>query len=114
MSYGVLGYHQRVISKMVERASRTLGGHLTQWRKLRGLTAEQVAERAGISTSTLYRIEHGSASVSLESVLEVFRALGILDVVVGSADPLKSDVGRLRMSEELPERIRNSSNRRKT
>jgi transcriptional regulator with XRE-family HTH domain len=93
-------------SRAVLKASQACGAHLLQWRKLRGLTAEQVAERAGVSTRTLRRLEHGSASVSLETALSVMHALGILDVAIASIDPLNSDVGRLRAAETLPRRIR--------
>ena len=96
-------------SRSVSRSARTLGEYLAVWRKLRELTMEQVAERANISRSTLYRIEHGNANVSFESVLEVLRALGILDVVVNSTDPLKSDIGRLRLTEQVPERVRKAT-----
>jgi transcriptional regulator with XRE-family HTH domain len=93
-------------SRAVLRAEETYGSHLLQWRRLRGLTAEQVAERADISTRTLRRLENGSASVSLEAALSVMHALGILDVAVASINPLNSDVGRLRATEELPKRVR--------
>jgi transcriptional regulator with XRE-family HTH domain len=69
---------------------------------------EQVSERAGVSRSTLHKIEHGSASVSFETTLEIFRALGILDAIVHAVDPLNSDVGRLRAAEQLPKRVRTS------
>lgn len=97
-------------SAAVSKANAAIGTHLGQWRRLRGLTAEQVAERADISIRTLRRIENGSTSASLESTLAVSRALGILDVVVASFDPLNSDVGRLRSVEGLPRRIRHRQN----
>jgi transcriptional regulator with XRE-family HTH domain len=95
-------------SRAVQRAAVTIGEHLTDWRKIRGLTMEQVSERAGITRPTLHKIEHGSAKVSLETTLEIFRALGILDTVIKAADPLNSDIGRLRAAEQLPKRVRAS------
>lgn len=41
------------------------------------LSAEQVAERAGISRSTLYLLEHGSAGASLGKILQVLVVLGL-------------------------------------
>ncbi len=39
-----------------QRTPRTIGEQLVTWRKLLGLTAEQVADRAGISRNTLREI----------------------------------------------------------
>ena len=43
--------------------------------KLQGPTAEQVADRAGITRTTLRRLEHGDPNVGLDVFLEVCRAL---------------------------------------
>ena len=90
----------------VRRALRELGADTQTWRKLLGLTMEQVADRANISRTTLAKLESGNGGVSLENALRVFRALGIMDTVVNSADPYRSDVGRLRSEEILPQRVR--------
>ncbi len=90
----------------VRRASRLLAEHVVTWRKLRGLTQAQVADRAGISRGTLQRIEAGDMGVSVENLLRVLRALGLLDSVPAALDPLATDVGRLRSSELLPQRVR--------
>lgn len=76
------------------------------WRKLRGLTQAQLADRAGISRATLLRLERGDGGVSTENLLRVMRALGILDSVVRALDPYATDVGRLRSEERLPQRVR--------
>jgi transcriptional regulator with XRE-family HTH domain len=90
----------------VRRALRVLGEHVSTWRKLNRLTAAQVAERANISRDTLRAIEQGRGTVSTENLLRVLRILGIMDEVVNSADPYETDVGRLRMDETLPRRVR--------
>jgi transcriptional regulator with XRE-family HTH domain len=90
----------------VTRALRALGEHVATWRKLNRLTAAQVAERANISRDTLRAIEQGRGTVSTENLLRVLRILGIMDEVVKSADPYETDVGRLRMDETLPKRVR--------
>ena len=79
---------------------------MTAWRKLQGLTAAQVADRAGVSRTTLSKLEHGESGVSLGVALEVLRALGRLDAVVEATDPYESDLGRIRASQELPQRVR--------
>jgi transcriptional regulator with XRE-family HTH domain len=93
----------------IRRADRQLAAHLKTWRKLRGLTQAQLADRAGISRTTLSRLEHGGEGASLESFMRVLRALGVLDSLIGALDPYESDVGRLRSGEELPIRIRPSA-----
>ena len=93
----------------VRRAAREIGERLATWRRLRGLTASQVADRAGITRVTLSRLEAGTGGTSLENTLRVARALGIMDELVDSVDPYASDIGRLRASEKLPRRVRRSS-----
>jgi transcriptional regulator with XRE-family HTH domain len=89
----------------VSSAERRIGEHLTTWRKLRQLTAAQVADRAGISRYTVMRLENGDG-VSMENLLRVARALGVLDSLVAALDPYTTDWGRLRSQETLPERVR--------
>lgn len=91
---------------VVARALTTTGDHFSSWRKLRGLTETQVADRAGVSRGTVRRLEGGSGGVSLESVLRVARALGVLDELTRALDPYETDVGRLRAEETLPRRVR--------
>lgn len=82
-----------------------LGQSVKAWRSLRGLTQEQVADRAGVSRPTIVKIEAGTGNVKLESVVSVMRAIGVMDRFIDSVDPLNSDVGRLRASETVPERV---------
>ena len=93
-------------SARVRRASADIGIHLTAWRKLQNLTAQQVAERADISRDTLRRLEHGDPSVTMETMLSVVRALGALDRFVEGLDPYQTDLGRSRASMALPKRVR--------
>lgn len=90
----------------VRRSIGAIAEHLTSWRKLRGLTQAQVAERAGVSRSTVQKLERGDGGVSVESLIRVLRALGLGDAVPGALDPLSTDVGRMRSEERLPERVR--------
>jgi transcriptional regulator with XRE-family HTH domain len=97
---------ERVTPLAVERSLRILGEHVSNWRKLNRLTAAQVAERANISRVTLRAIEQGKGTASTENLLRVLRIIGIMDNVVAAADPYQTDVGRLRMDEILPKRVR--------
>jgi transcriptional regulator with XRE-family HTH domain len=89
----------------VAGAQRRIGEQLATWRKLRQLTAAQVADRAGISRYTVMRLENGEGA-SLENLLRVARALGVLDLLAAALDPYATDLGRLRAEESLPERVR--------
>lgn len=90
----------------VRRALHELGEDVRTWRKLRGLTVAQLADRAGISPGTLTRLERGSGGISTENLLRVLRALGILENLSETLDPYRSDIGRLRSEEHLPQRVR--------
>jgi transcriptional regulator with XRE-family HTH domain len=82
-----------------------LGEDLNTWRKLRRLTVDEVADRAGVGRTTVLRLEAGGGS-TLENLLRVARALGVLEGLTNSVDPYETDVGRLRADEALPERVR--------
>ena len=97
----------RPVASRVKAAAASIGDQLVSWRKLQGLTAAQVAERAGISRNTLRRLETGDIGVGLQAFLSVARALGVLDAVVTATDPYETDLGRSRADEVLPKRVRN-------
>jgi hypothetical protein len=52
------------------------------------------------------RIEAADGGVSVENLLRILRGLGIHELVTEALDPLASDIGRLRSSQELPRRVR--------
>ena len=89
----------------VTRALRDLGDDLSTWRRLRQLTAAEVADRAGVGVSTVQRLEGGQGA-TLENLLRVARALGILGPLQQALDPYATDVGRLRAEQALPKRVR--------
>ena len=80
----------------IERELAEFGEHIRGWRMVLHVTAQQVCERADISRDTLRKIERGDATVGFSAVAQVLRALGQLDTVVSSIDPLATDLGRLR------------------
>jgi transcriptional regulator with XRE-family HTH domain len=83
-----------------------LAEDIAAWRKLRGLTQAQLADRAGIARATLARFEQGDGGIRLDSLLRVLRALGILESLTRALDPYESNIGRLRSDEQLPRRVR--------
>jgi transcriptional regulator with XRE-family HTH domain len=97
---------QRPTPPAIKRATRDLSEDVAAWRKLRGLTQAQLADRAGVSRATLARFEQGDGGIGLEILLRILRALGILENLTKALDPYESDIGRLRSGEELPQRVR--------
>ena len=85
---------------------RQIADDLKVWRKLRGLTQAQLADRSGVSVATVARLESGDGNIALESLLRILRSLGIIDSLAAALDPYESDVGRMRSEEKLPQRIR--------
>ncbi|MBP3717229.1 MAG: helix-turn-helix transcriptional regulator [Paludibacteraceae bacterium] len=59
------------------RILQTLGEQIRYARLRRDLTTVQIAERAGISRSTLVRIEKGDEGVALGQYFRVLIALGL-------------------------------------
>jgi transcriptional regulator with XRE-family HTH domain len=102
----------RPTSARTRRAAATLGDSLATFRKLQDLTAQQVADRAGITRTTLRRLENGETTVGLDVFLEVSRVLGVLDFVLSGMNPYETALGQAlaqRMLEEnrsLPKRVR--------
>lgn len=96
----------RAVPSSIRRALRDVAGDVAAWRKLRGLTQAQLADRSDVSRGTVVRLEGGDGGVSLENLLRVLRSLGVLDGVVKALDPYETDVGRLRSDEQLPRRVR--------
>lgn len=91
--------------RRVSAASTQVGANVQTWRKLLRLTAEELADRAGISVPTLRRIETGHPGVAFESVARVLLILGQLEPVVQATDPFTTDLGRARAGQTLPERV---------
>lgn len=90
----------------VRRALRGVADDVAVWRRLKGLTQVQLADRANVSRDTLARLEGGDGGVSTENLLRILRGLGILDGLEAALDPYASDVGRLRIDQHLPKRVR--------
>lgn len=94
------------VTRNVARRLGEVGGSVRRWRLMQALKAEELAERAGISRSTLQKIERGDSGVSIGAVMSVMQALGQLDHISEAFDPLSTELGRLRSAEALPDRVR--------
>ena len=96
----------RRVSARTRRAAQELGERCARWRKLQHLTAAQVAQRAGISSPTLWKLESGDPGVSIGVFLDVARALGFAEQLLDATDPLQTELGKARAGQALPKRVR--------
>ncbi len=69
--------NQRTYSRYGRDAARLLGRLIRRGRIEKGLTAEVLAERAGISRGLLQRIERGEMSCSIGAVFEAAAIVGV-------------------------------------
>lgn len=97
---------EQVILPKNLRVLTALGENIQLARLRRKLSMEQVAERAGIGRSTLWKIEQGAPEVAIGSYLQVLFILGLeqdLKEVAGS-DPLgrKLQDAQLTIKERAP------------
>ncbi len=79
--------------RAVEASLEDIGLHLQRWRKLNRKSIEQAAAQAGVSVSTLRRLEQGHGA-TLENYLRVARVYQLLDRVADAVDPMEHDRGR--------------------
>lgn len=96
----------RNISPAVGAAVREIGESISAWRRIQRLTVEELAERAGVSSGTIRRIEHGETGVSFSAYLAVARVLTISDRVKKAFDPAETEFGQAQLVRELPKRVR--------
>src|ERR1700712_2903666 len=66
-----------ILLPKAQRVLNDLGENIKLARLRRKLSAEQVAERAGISRSTLWQIEKGKPSVAMGAYFQVLFILGL-------------------------------------
>ncbi len=68
---------QKSLSRVTRQALSILGQLIRIGRIERGMTAQNLADRAGISRTTLYRIEKGSPGPEVGTVFEVAALAGV-------------------------------------
>lgn len=67
----------RAYSRSVRYAAELLGSQVREARVERRWTVRELAERAGVSTSTLQKVERGDPSVTLGVALDVASLVGV-------------------------------------
>ncbi|MCF0254546.1 MAG: helix-turn-helix domain-containing protein [Duodenibacillus sp.] len=94
-------------SLAVEESLGNLGWNIKATRLKRRIPQATLAERSGVSLSTLTKIEKGDCGVAIGTVASVLMALGLGTPFseIASIDPLVQELE----NEVLPKRIRSSS-----
>jgi transcriptional regulator with XRE-family HTH domain len=90
----------------VERALAAAGEDLALARRRRGLSTSSMAERAGISKKTLYRLEHGDPGVSWGAVVRVLNILNLLPELNKALNTTNDALGLALMNKAVAKRIR--------
>ena len=88
------------------RALRKLGNDIRDARRRRRIPTQVMAERAGISRTTLVKAEKGETGVSIGTMATLLFILGLLDRLADVADVRHDSVGLDLADELLPQRIR--------
>ena len=86
-------------------ALRKLGQDINYARPRRRITLKLMAERAGLSRSTIGKIEKGDPTTSMGSYGAVLFVLGIEKLLSDLADIMHDLVGRRLEDENLPQRV---------
>ncbi len=77
-----MGKNKAVLFPQTAKKLRTTGGQIKLARLRRHLTAQEVADKAGIARTTVIEIEKGSPSVAMGFYLAVLNALGLQDDIL--------------------------------
>ncbi len=93
----------------VSRAVKKLGEDLKNARKRRLITTKLAAERAGISRTTLVKIERGDTGVSIGAYARVLFILGLISELADMVDIKFDKLGQMLEIEHLPKRVRHKN-----
>lgn len=100
---------KRVAAPMPLPVKRTLekfGKDLSLARRRRRFSQQQMAERIGISVSSLRRLEKGDPTVSWGTIARALYVLGEINKINDLLDTANDNIGLILMDEQLPQRIR--------
>lgn len=89
-----------------ERALVAAGENLALARRRRRLCTSSMAERAGISKKTLYRMEQGDPGVSWGAVIRVLNILDLLPELSKALNTTNDALGLALMNKAVARRIR--------
>lgn len=92
-----MGERSIVLLPKVQHLLETVGENIRLARLRRKLTTQQVAERAGITRTTLWQVEKGNGGVSMATYAQLLLVLG-----------LESDLEGLAKDDEMGRRIQDA------
>jgi transcriptional regulator with XRE-family HTH domain len=88
-----------------KRSLYKLGNDIRDARKRRRIPTQIMAERCGITRTTLLKLEKGDPGVSIGAFVTALFVLGLLDRISELADARNDQVGLDLDDERLPKRI---------
>lgn len=89
----------------VNRALRQLGQNIKDARRLRRIPMPLMAERAGLSRTTLTQIEKGAPTVAMGNYAAVLFILGMAGNLQNLATDKESAINRRLIDDILPKRV---------
>jgi transcriptional regulator with XRE-family HTH domain len=92
-------------SKTVTYAAALLGSEIREARLQRRWSVRELAERAGVSTGTLQKVEHGDPTVSLGTAFDAAVLVGV-PLFYSDREPLADEALRARRRPVLPSAVR--------
>ncbi|MGH0003759.1 helix-turn-helix domain-containing protein [Pseudovibrio ascidiaceicola] len=90
---------------IVTKALKKMGQDIDIARRKRKISMEDLAQRAGISRTTLSRLLKGDDGVAIGSLAGVLNVLGELEKIMNVIDVSLDDTGMLLDKERLPKRV---------
>jgi transcriptional regulator with XRE-family HTH domain len=107
----ILTSRGNVVHPQVERGLRKLGEDISLARRARRMSAQDFADRCGISRATLHRLENGDPGVGVNTLAVALHALGRLDALIDLADPMHDAVTMMQLREAVPRRVNKAKNK---
>ena len=87
---------KRALPFRTRQAAKDIEQSIHDWRRLQTITLDELADMAGVSRSTLSRLENGDPSVCLVALLNICNAFALTDRVIDAVDPYETDYRRAR------------------
>jgi transcriptional regulator with XRE-family HTH domain len=94
------------------KALRKMGQDINDARRRRRITISLMAERAGLSRTTIGKIEKGDGATSMGGYASVLFVLGMIDRLGDLVDAVHDLTGRQLTDEQLPQRVRLPHNKK--
>ncbi|MDP9801601.1 transcriptional regulator with XRE-family HTH domain [Arcanobacterium wilhelmae] len=90
---------------IVNKNLEEFGNHMRNWRKIRRMSQQDVADRAHITRQTVAKIEQGIGSVRFEDAIAILKILQQDRVVLDAVNPWNNEAARARWMLTEKERV---------